>query len=176
MFMANRFKKLTSLFILTVFSSTLLGSEVVLAGEIPKGTKALIQIEQEYIGKNLKAGEEIQGRLVNDVKVNGRTIVKAGTPSYFVVKEAESSRFAGNGGIIQLENGSVYTNNSRYLFDFKETITGKEKEWVKVTMSTGVILFPLLLAGLVKGGQAEIPANKIYEIEFNGYSYELKNL
>lgn len=176
MFTENRFKRFSTLLVLTLFSSTLSCQQAVFANDIPKGTKALVQIEQKYTGKKLKAGNEIEGRLVNDVNVNGKTLIKAGSDTYLFVKDASSSRLAGNGGIIQIENGYIVYGDNRYMIDYTETINGKEKEWVKVTTSAGIILFPLLLAGFIKGGQAEIPVNKVFEVEFNGYSHSLKNL
>ena len=168
MFMANKFRKIISLCLLIAFISV---QQVVFANEIPKGTKALVQLDNSYKGKQLNIGDKLDCRLINDVKVNGRTIIPSGSRAYLFVKDAESSHFAGGGGTIIIENGAVYTKDKRYMFNFSETVKGKDKEWVKVTLCTGIILWPLLLAGFVKGGQAKIPANKIYEVEFSGYSY-----
>lgn len=176
MFTENRFKRFSTLLVLTLFSSTLACRQAVFANDIPKGTKALIQVDNTYIGKKLKYDSRINATLVNDIKVNGKTIIKAGEPAFLNVADAESSHFAGNPGIIKLENGKVISNNIRYMFNFNETIYGKDKEWVRITTTSGVFLFPLFLFGLVKGGQAEIPANKVYEVEFSGYSYSMKNL
>ena len=163
--MENRFKKIISLCLLIAFISV---QQVVFANEIPKGTKALVQLENSYKGKQLNIGDRLDCRLINDVKVNGKTIIHSGSKVDLFIKDAESSHFAGGGGLIIIENGVVYAQDKRYMFDISETVNGKDKEWVKVTVCTGIILWPLLLFAFVKGSQAKIPANKIYEVEFIG--------
>lgn len=176
MFMANKTKKIISLSLLGAFISMFCSQQFVIASEIPKGTKALVQIDNSYTGKKLKREIQINATLVNDIKVNGKTIIEAGSPAYINIANAESSHFAGNPGIIELDNGEVLSNDTRYMFELHETIKGKDKEWARITTAAGVFLFPLFLCGLVKGGQAQIPLNKVYEVEFSGYSYSMKNL
>lgn len=172
--MVNKAMKLIVLSILTLFLVTFAGKSLAVVDvNIPKGTRALVQIDENYVGKNLKIGDRIEATLLNDVKVEDKTILMSGSGAYIMVANAEASHFAGNGGVIKLENGAVYYKNRKHMFDFNCTIVGKEKEWVKVTTSAGIVFFPLLFFGLVKGGEAKIPVNKVYEIEFNGYSSAL---
>lgn len=166
-------KKLLTLLLLTFFATTFYAPQVMAATlvKVPRGTRVLVQIDKQYTGKKLKMGDEIKAELVNDVVVNGKTVLAAGQEVYLLVDDAEPAHCWGRGGKIAISKAYTYGENERYMFDIRDEINGKDKAWVIPVSCVALILWPLLLCGFVKGKQAVIPANKIYEIRFdNAYT------
>ncbi len=166
-------KKLFTTLLLAFFVTTFYAPQVMAATEVkvPRGTRVIVQVKQNYTGKKLKAGDDIMAELVNDVVVNGKTVLAAGENVYLMIDEAEAAHCWGRGGQITISKAYIYGQNERYVFSLNENVSGKDKAWVVPVSCVGLFLWPLLLVGFVKGKQAEIPANKIYEIRFdNAYN------
>lgn len=163
-------KKFLVLLLLIIFAFT--SKMAAIASTIPQGTKALIRLDKSYTGKELNEGDQLTCKLVNDVKVDNKTIIKSNSQGYILVKKARNSQFAGGRGIIELENGFIFSNGIKYSFNFSETINGKQKNWVRLAMVPGIIILPFLCIGFVKGGQAKIHENKIFEVELSGDNYK----
>lgn len=170
-------KKLFTLLLLTFFTTTFYTPQVMAATQVkvPRGTRVLVQVKQTISGKKLKSGDDVEAQLVNDVVVGGKTILTAGENVYLYVNEAEPARCWGRGGQIVISKAYIYGEKEQYVFSINENVSGKDKSWVVPVSCVGLFLWPLLLVGFVKGKQAEIPANKIYEIRFDN-AYNMPSL
>lgn len=170
-------KKLFTMLLLAFFTTSFYAPQVMAATQVKvsRGTRVLVQIDKTYSGKKLKMGDEINATLVNDVIVSGKKVLAAGQDVYLLVDDAEPAHCWGRGGEIRISKAYTYGQNEKYMFSLSENVEGKDKAWVIPVSCVGFFLLPLLLVGFVKGGQAVIPANKIYEIRFDN-EYVMPNL
>ena len=64
------------------------------------------------------------------------------------------------------------TKGNKRKISFTKQIEGHDKNWVKGTCAAGIILWPLLLFGFVKGGEAKLmPKDEIYATTMSTFEY-----
>ncbi len=55
---------------------------------------------------------------------------------------------------------------------YSKKIEGENKIWIKRTCAAGIILWPLLLFGFVKGGEAKLmPKDEIFATTMTSFEY-----
>lgn len=130
---------------------------------VPEGTPVKVMFDA---GKKISSGERAAGdtlaiRLVEDVKIGGKTIVGAGAKGIARVKEVTPSSKPGKAGKIEVSFISLTASGefrSKDGSDIKLAGTAKDEG------GSHKILSWLFIFGLfIKGGQGEIDASQIYQ-------------
>ena len=115
----------------------------------------------------------IQATIKDDVVYQGVTIFKSGDKAILTVQDFEKAGAWGVGGKLLVANGYAYdTKGNKRKISFTKQIEGHDKNWVKGTCAAGIILWPLLLFGFVKGGEAKLmPKDEIYATTMSTFEY-----
>ena len=115
----------------------------------------------------------IQATIKEDVIYKGVKIFQEGDKAILTVQDYEKAGFWGNGGELLVSNGYVYdTKGNKRKIMYSKKIEGKDKNWVKATCAAGIILWPLLLFGFVKGGEAKLmPKDEIFATTMTSFEY-----
>lgn len=153
-------KKIISLFLTTVFSFVLFGSEVCLANS----GDVLVRVRTDITSESISHKDNIPAELVSDIYVNNKTKFKKGDSVYLIPTKIEKRGLAGQGGYIEIRRGFIKDQNGKeYPILLHQKIKGEDKDWVIVCMGFGIILLPLLFFGFVKGKSAVIEDGTVFE-------------
>ncbi|UKI42567.1 MAG: hypothetical protein L6V95_06630 [Candidatus Melainabacteria bacterium] len=115
------------------------------------------QAKTLYLEKKLKA------KIADDVKVDNTIVFKKDANALLYVSDVKSNGFLGNAGEILLFGATVYDNKgNKHSSEIYYKIAGNDKTYPKVLMTTGLLIWPLLLFGFVRGGHAKIPQKISY--------------
>ncbi len=140
-------------------------SPVSAAVQVPANLSVPINVSQKYTSKTVTSGGSVNAQIAEDVYVNNILVFKKGDKAALNILSAKKAGFVGIPGEMVISGGKVFDiNGDEHRIDFNQQLTGDEKTWPKVCLACGVfiILAPIALFGLVKGGQAEInPINNI---------------
>ena len=132
---------------------------------VSAATRVPLVLTEQATSKTIEAGDKIEANVAEDVIINNVLVFRKGNRAYFNVSDAKKAGFVGNAGNIYLINGAVYdANGIERGIDYSRKFVGDERTWPKVLMGVGIFLWPLLLFGFVKGGQAKINTGKIFEV------------
>lgn len=152
-------KKIISLALTLCFINLCIGTPVLAASvNVKTGTRVSIIIPYIKTSKNTIAGEKINAKVENDVKINGVTVFKEGDNAVLNVADVKKSGFVGSPGQILLINGHITdVNGEIHPIELYHQITGDEKTYPKVLLGVSIFfLWPLALFAFVKGGDAKI--------------------
>lgn len=139
-------------------SVTAFGATVV----VPKGTpvKVMFDAGKKIASGELEAGDTLSIRLVEDIKIGGKSIVGAGAKGIARVKEAIPSSKPGKPGKIEISFISLSASGE---FRSKDGSDIKLAGTTKDEGGSHKLLSWLFILGLfIKGGQGEIDASQIY--------------
>lgn len=154
-------KKIISIFLLlsffTCFTSELVEAKSV---KVPANTIVPFVLSEIKTSKNTFEGEKIKVAIDKDVKVNDVLVFKQGARGHIYVSQTEPKRFWGQGGRIILNRGYfIDRNGQERRVDFSKIYQGDDTTWSVVIASVGIVLWPLLLFGFVKGKDAKTYQN-----------------
>ena len=115
----------------------------------------------------------IQASIKDDVIYNGVKIFKSSDKAILTLQDYEKAGCWGNGGKLLVANGYAYdTKGNKRKISFTKQIEGHDKNWVKGTCAAGLILWPLLLFGFVKGGEAKLmPKDEINATTMSSFEF-----
>ena len=115
----------------------------------------------------------IQATIKEDVIYKGVKIFQEGDKAILTVQDYEKAGFWGNGGELLVSNGYAYdTKGNKRKIMYSKKIEGEAKNWVKGTCAAGLFLWPLLLFGFVKGGEAKLmPKDEIFATTMTSFEY-----
>jgi hypothetical protein len=123
------------------------------AAEIPAGTRLTIRTTSQISSGTAHAGQTFSGSLAHDVVVNGKTVVKAGSPVRGKITAAKSSGRLHAPGQLTIRliavNGIPVTTNSR---SFK----GKSHTKSNATKIGGGAAAGALIGGIAGGGKGAL--------------------
>ena len=141
--------------------------------KVKEGTSVYITVEENKTSKNTISGEKIKAKIADDVKVDNTIVFKKDANALLYVSDVKSNGFLGNAGEILLFGATVYDNKgSKHSSEVYYKIAGNDKTYPKVLMTTGLIIWPLLLFGFVRGGHAKIPQKYPIEVRIkNDFIY-----
>ena len=137
----------------------------------PAGTIVKIELNDEISTKNTKSGDRFDFHLAAPLIVNGRVVLKAGTPG---VGEVVDSMKPGMGGkAAKLVLAARYLNDHGHhiaLQSLRLAVSGKDNSMTANAVGLGGFVFmPLGFAGLaVAGGQAVVPAGTVASARLSG--------
>jgi len=144
-----------------IYAGVLLLGAIVASGvaeavTIPSGTVVVVQTTSQINGNNVASGQNVNTITVaTDVYVDNVKVIKAGTPVYAVVADAEESGYVGQAGklVINLQSTTAVDGTNVPL---SGTMMIKEDSEVGATAAASIILCPLF--ALNKGDEAVIPS------------------
>lgn len=120
---------------------------------VPSGTALTVRIAQDLSSKTSNVGDPFSGSLAQSVRVEGVTVLKAGTPvSGTVVAARKQGKFKGEGELgLQLSRVGSYGVTTQ---EFEQTIKGKGKR--TGAMVGGGAGGGALIGGLAGGGKGAL--------------------
>lgn len=157
-------KKILVSFLLLAFCNVY--TPVLAAVNVQSGTE--IQVSPTAKVSSSDGAANIPVEVNEDVVVNGVTVFKEGAKGIINITDSEEAGFFGNSGEMLLLNGYIYdAKGTKRKISFAKKIKAKDKTWVKVTTCCGILLWPLLLFGFVKGKNASVTPGKIFDVTTN---------
>lgn len=134
--------------------------------KIPAGTPITIRLNETVSTKNSSTGQLITAlTVVNDIKVNGKVAIAAGSMATAEVTKAEKPGFIGIAGELNLVGQTVRAVDGTMVpFSLNKYVEGRSRVVLSVILGL-LCLFPLL----IKGGHAEFPTGST----FNGMTLGL---
>jgi hypothetical protein len=120
---------------------------------VPSGTALTVRIAQDLSSKTSNVGDPFSGSLAQSVRVEGVTVLKAGTPvSGTVIAARKQGKFKGEGDLgIQLNRVGSYGVTTK---EFEQTVKGKGKR--TGAMVGGGAGGGALIGGLAGGGKGAL--------------------
>ena len=121
---------------------------------LEEGTPVIIRNLQHISSNEFKSGDEVSFVVVNDVKVNGKTLIKSGTPVNANITFAKKRGRIGAPGIITISNFSAQAVDGSVV-PLKARIYASGEDKSETSLILGVVVcLPFLL---MRGGNAEMP-------------------
>ncbi|MBL7030388.1 MAG: hypothetical protein ISR89_04410 [Candidatus Marinimicrobia bacterium] len=155
-------KSITALFFTTfVFAGTV---------TIPNGTVVPVKTSGQISSSQFTMGQEVIFNVAQDVKIQGETVIKAGTPVYGSVQESKGGQMAGIAGKLVISLNSTVAVDGTNI-SISGSFSNQAKSEVGATVAVGVILCPLALLntgddGLIPvGAQTRAITMGTFEIE-----------
>lgn len=132
------------------------------------GTPITVQLNQEISSENYSTGQVISARVMNDVKVDDKVVIPAGSPVKGQVVSVEDPKGVGKPGVISIMISSVLAVDGTQVQLSSTNITkeGEDKKALAwglgaVGCITTVIGFVVMF--FIKGEHGKIPAGMIIE-------------
>lgn len=139
--------------------------------EVPQSTLVKIRLLTELNSKTSKQGDSVQYRVIQDVVLDGRTIIPSGTTGRGTVVEVGTSGQFGKDGRVQVDFGDVPALDGKPVplkVDEKSTEMNRSLELAAGASMAGVLLLGpvgLLGAYFVKGKEIIIPVGTEFFVE-----------
>lgn len=127
---------------------------------IEKGTVLKVRSLNNLKSNKVSEGDEIELEVYEDLVINEKTAIKAGTPVLGYIESFEKAKFLGKEGllIIQITSTKAVDKTFVPLRIYKSSIYGEDKSDASIVLS--LIVSPAFL--LKKGGQASVKEGKIF--------------
>ena len=119
------------------------------------GTVIPLSLETTIDGNNVRTGQTIQFRVVQDIKVDGKTIIAAGSLAQGQVVRAEKNGLLGSAGEVEISVKSEQAVDGTAVYLTNGNVFDERKNKVVISV---VVTLCCLVGFLIKGGKAEIPA------------------
>ena len=122
--------------------------------EIPANTMVRLRASTTYSGKSTTQGQNVLFTVVNDVKVNGTVVIRAGAQAVGNVTEVKKASMIGQPGKVAISLNSVTAVDGTEVPLMASTVNEGDNKMV-----TSVIVGLLCILGFVmKGGEGSIQA------------------
>ncbi len=129
---------------------------------LPEGKAVVVKPQKEIDSDDLKLGENVKFEVLQSVKVNGETAIKAGTEVVGQVVKRKNNFILGIPGELEISGFKIETDGEPVLLRGSMVDKGEGRYWAHVGW---FFMFPLLF---VKGGDGKFPAN----VQYTLYSME----
>lgn len=140
--------------------------------KIPDGTPLELELQSNITSKEAQEGDIVNFTVVNDVVVNGVTVIQKGAPAKARVAVAKKSgRWGRSGKLGWAMQDVMAADGTRIALRMEKNLTGDSKGG---TVATGVIVTSLVfwpaapLWGFKKGKDVTMPAGKRFEAFIHG--------
>ncbi|WP_018249453.1 hypothetical protein [Orenia marismortui] len=162
------FSKAMIFTLILTFSVVFMMPQGVLAAEkirLSSGTPVLLQLNDTLTADTVNMGDEVALTVVQDVVVDGKVVIKAGSTAFATITAAEDNGFLGKAGKMGLKVNSVTTvDGTSVALSGTRFIQGEDKSTMSVVVGV-FICAPFLL---MKGEEAVIPANTTIQSRISG--------
>lgn len=122
---------------------------------IKSGTIIPMELMTTLTSKSARSGQMVDFRVLSDIKVNGKTVISAGSIAQGQITKAEKSGLLGSAGELEVTVKSVRAVDGTTIYLSSNNLTDEGSN--KLALSIVLTLF-CLFGFLIKGGKAEIPA------------------
>ena len=119
------------------------------------GTVIPMELVNTITSKNARSGQMVDFRVTGDVKVDGKTVVAAGSIAQGQIVRAKKNGLLGSEGELEIAVKSIKAVDGTNIYLSSNNLADEGSN--KVVLSVVVTLL-CLFGFLIKGGQAEIPA------------------
>lgn len=153
--MGKCFIKGVALILIPCFLSIVVPFEV-LAEQVKlnSGTPVVLRLTEEISSKTKNTNDMVNLEVARDVVINGKTVIKAGTPAVGTVTWAEKEGIVGQAGKVSISVDSTKTvDNQKVILRGNVTQGGQEKTAISIVLAV-VCCFLFLL---MKGKTASLP-------------------
>lgn len=128
---------------------------------VSKGTDVELKFMQKLTSKNAVEGQKVQLAVARDIMVNGKNVLKAGTPVTGVVTKVDHRDHFGKNARIRLALNPVKSHGTWVYLEprDKQSITGRRSDTAGAASAGGaVVLGPIGLVGgyFVVGKQVKV--------------------
>lgn len=123
--------------------------------KITSSTVVVVKTQQSIQGKNLMEGQELIWAVAADLKVNGKVVIKAGTPVIARVNQIENAGMVGQAGALSIGFESTKAVDGSVV-NLSGSLNSKGESSVGTSVAVGLVLCPLAL--LMKGKDGSFPA------------------
>lgn len=139
---------------------------------VPDGTRVELELTSTIVGKNTNVGSRVDFTVVQAVKVNGRTVIDRGASAWGKVTNKKKGRRWGRAGKLEIALEGVTGVDGRQI-PIRGEQSKKGGNRVVLVVVLVILLFPIgLLFGLLRGGNARIPAGTKLSVSVQG-DYEM---
>ena len=121
---------------------------------IPNSTVVPVKTVGQLSSGQLSMGQKVILNVAQDVKIKGKTVIKAGAPVYGSVQESKGGQMAGIAGKLLISLTSTVAVDGTNIA-LSGSMSNQAKSEVGATVAVGVILCPLAL--LNTGDDGAIP-------------------
>jgi len=121
--------------------------------KLSAGTVVALSIENSA-NSDASIGSVVHFRVIRDVSVNDKVVIKAGAVATGTISEVSSSGALGKGGKIAVKLNTVEAVDGQNVY-LSGSLDKEGEDKVVLTVILGLICLPLLL---LNGGDANIPA------------------
>ena len=146
-------KHVISILSAVILAVSILSSQTTV--KMPPSTVVVVQSKSQLSSAKLKTGQQVVLYVATDVLVKGKKVIKANTPVFCIIEDAESAGMVGQGGRLTISIQSTTTVDGSTVALTGNFFTKGESK-VGTSVAVGVILCPLAL--LCKGDDGDIPA------------------
>lgn len=158
MFRKGRFVSAIAFVLLTLMPGFLCADSLT----VPFGTRVFLELDQKVTSKKKhnKPGSFVQAHVWRDVVVDGRTVVKAGTPAMVQVGNIKGAKVAGVKGKVELKALEVVASDGTSLMlSGGYDQSGKSRTALSVSLAV-VVFLPLIF---IKGKQAKLQPGTVFD-------------
>ncbi|WP_174287162.1 hypothetical protein [Sphingomonas bacterium] len=120
---------------------------------IPENTPVTVRTLEEVSSKTAQVGDPVRMEVIDDIVVNGVTVVPAGTPAYGEVTAAQKNGHIGKSGKLTIEVEGVRYGNGRMRLRGSRDSQGSGGGTAAI--ATAALVSPLGL--LIHGKSAAVP-------------------
>jgi len=122
--------------------------------KMSSGTPVIMRLTEEVSSKTKNINDIVNLEVARDVSIDGKILIKSGTPAFATVTFCEQQGMVGKAGKIQISvDYTKAVDDQRVVL--RSTLTQGGKEETTTAIAGGVICCPLFL--LMKGKCADIP-------------------
>jgi len=121
--------------------------------KLTAGTVVALSIENSA-NSDASVGATVHFRVIRDVTVNDKVVIKSGSIATGTISEVSSSGALGKGGKVAVKLNSVQAVDGQNVY-LSGSLDKQGEDKVVLTVILGLICLPLLL---LNGGDANIPA------------------
>lgn len=119
------------------------------------GTVIPMELISTITSKNARSGQMVDFRVMSDVKVDGKTVIAAGSIAQGQIVRAKKSGLLGSEGELEISVKTIKAVDGTNVYLSSNNVSDEGSN--KVALSI-VLTLCCLFGFLIKGGQAEIPA------------------
>jgi hypothetical protein len=129
---------------------------------IPAGTRIFGELEQEVTSdvERFSSGDPVTGRVWQDVVIDGRTVISAGTPLVLRISDIEKRKVLGRGGNVEIRAVSVTAVDGTEVF----LDGGYDREAVnRIALAASLAVFVTWPTIFIKGKEAILPPGTVFD-------------
>lgn len=119
------------------------------------GTIIPLELVSTLNGNNVQSGQMVDFRVLNDIKVDGKTVISAGSIAKGQITRAKKNALMGSAGELTVAVKSVRAVDGTTVYLSSNILSDEGNNKLAISI---VLTICCLFGFLIKGGKAEIPA------------------